>query len=69
MTPVLDCLTVREEDVLRLLCGGMGEREMARELGVSVFTIRAHKASARHKLRAASTPHAAAIYTAARARA
>ncbi len=68
MTPVLGSLTCREEAVLLLLAEGFGEREIAARLGVTVWTVRGHRASARRKLCACTTAQAVAIIVAARAR-
>jgi DNA-binding NarL/FixJ family response regulator len=36
-------LTNREREVLRLICGGFGEREIASELGISIKTVDTYK--------------------------
>jgi two-component system invasion response regulator UvrY len=38
-------LTTRELEVLALICRGLSARAMAAELGLSVFTVRAHRAN------------------------
>lgn len=43
-------LTMREIEVTRLLCRGLSEREIARELGVSAHTAHDHVRSVRRKL-------------------
>ena len=68
MTPTIAVLSCREEAVLDLLASGCGEREIAGRLRLTVFTIRAHKANARHKLNAATTTQAVAIFIAWRSR-
>lgn len=40
-----DRLTRREREVLQLLCRGLSARAIAAELGLSVFTVRVHRAS------------------------
>lgn len=67
MTPLVDALTEREEQVLLMLARGYGIREIAAELGVSQWTARHHRASARMKLEAANQTHAVAILMASRA--
>ena len=41
----LDALTVRERQVLLLLGTGVGNRELARELGIAERTVKAHVAN------------------------
>lgn len=67
MTPVLEQLTEREEQVLERIADGRSYREIGVELGIKWSTVRAHRDSARTKLGAASTPHAIAIFVRARA--
>lgn len=43
-------LTPREVEVTRLLCRGLSDREMARELGVSAHTVHDHVRAVRAKL-------------------
>jgi DNA-binding CsgD family transcriptional regulator len=38
-------LTARELDVLRLLCRGLSAREIATALGISPYTVAAHRAN------------------------
>lgn len=47
-------LTPREVEVTRLLCRGLAEREIARELGVSAHTVHDHVRAVRRKLSARS---------------
>lgn len=67
VTPLLACLTDREEAVLLLLSEGFSQREIGTRLGVSAWTVKAHRDNARRKLRASSTTHAVAILVRARA--
>jgi DNA-binding CsgD family transcriptional regulator len=61
MTPLLPELTAREEQVLLLLGEGFGLREIARSLGLSVWTVRDHRDNGKRKLCATTTTHAVAI--------
>ncbi|ASP40954.1 DNA-binding response regulator [Bacterioplanes sanyensis] len=45
-----DILSPREEDVLALLAEGMGNKEIARELDISVRTVEAHRMKIKQKL-------------------
>jgi two-component system nitrate/nitrite response regulator NarL len=45
-----DVLSPREEDVLALLAEGMGNKEIARELDISVRTVEAHRLKIKQKL-------------------
>ena len=45
-----DILSPREEDVLALLAEGMGNKEIARELDISVRTVEAHRLKIKQKL-------------------
>jgi DNA-binding NarL/FixJ family response regulator len=47
--------TPREREVLRLVWGGLSNREIADRLGISSRTIEAHRASLMKKLRVANT--------------
>lgn len=61
MTPLLVAITEREEEILLLLGEGLGEREIAVRLGISRWTVRAHRSNARRKLNAITTTQAVAI--------
>ena len=67
MTPIVESLTEREEQVLARIADGRSYREIGAALGIKFSTVRAHRDSARAKLGAASTPHAVAIFIRARA--
>lgn len=54
-------LTVREEQVLALVNGGASQIQVARELFVSLNTVKTHLRSIRHKLGAERTAEAAAV--------
>jgi len=47
-------LSIREREVLRLLAGGMTNREVASSLGISVRTAEFHRENIRRKLKAQS---------------
>lgn len=47
-------LTAREREIVRLLAGGKGNKEVAVELDISVKTVEAHRANIMHKLSLAS---------------
>jgi DNA-binding NarL/FixJ family response regulator len=55
-------LTSRERQVLQHLTGGMTDRRIGRELGVSEVTVRRHAATAARKLRAADREDAIAAF-------
>lgn len=48
--PAQQALSPRETDVLALLTEGMGNKEIARELGISVRTVEAHRLKIKQKL-------------------
>jgi DNA-binding CsgD family transcriptional regulator len=54
-------LTARERQVLTLLARGYTGEEVARELGVSAETVRAHVRNAVTKLRARTRLHAVVL--------
>ena len=54
--PKDDTLSSREQVVLRLLVQGMSNKEMARELGISVRTIETHRRNIKVKLNISTTP-------------
>jgi DNA-binding NarL/FixJ family response regulator len=49
-----DALTPRETDILRLVAEGLGNKQIARRLGVAVTTVRTHLSSVYEKLRVES---------------
>ncbi|MCX5172183.1 helix-turn-helix domain-containing protein [Streptomyces antibioticus] len=57
----LDQLTRREREVLLLLADGLGNRQLARELGIAERTVRAHLASVIQKLGVQSPLQAALV--------
>lgn len=61
MTPLCPALTTREEQVLLMLGDGLGLREIACTLGLSVWTVRDHRDNGKRKLAATTTTHAVAI--------
>jgi DNA-binding CsgD family transcriptional regulator len=69
MTPLTPVLSDREELVLLMLADGHGLREIADRLGVTVWTIRAHRDNAKRKLCVGTTTHAVAIVVRMRAEA
>jgi len=56
-----EALTAREDDVLRLLALGHGNKAIARELGIAIGTVKAHMKGIMQKLDAASRTEAASI--------
>jgi DNA-binding CsgD family transcriptional regulator len=54
-------LTAREREVLTLLARGYSGEEVARELGVSAETVRAHVRNSVTKLRARTRLHAVVL--------
>lgn len=61
MTPVLELLTHREEEVLALYAEGFGLREIAQQLALTERQVRRIKDRAREKLGASTTASAVAI--------
>lgn len=51
-----EALSTREQVVLRLLAGGMSNKEMARELDISVRTVETHRRNIKVKLDISTTP-------------
>lgn len=54
-------LTPREREVIRLLAGGLGNKEIAGRLNISEHTVKFHVAAILQKLNAASRAEAVAI--------
>lgn len=52
----LDMLTPREHDVLKLAVGGLLNKQMASELGISEITVKVHKRRVMEKMGADSLP-------------
>ena len=46
-----EALTARQLDIVRLVAAGLGNREIAEQLGVAVTTVRTHLSSVYEKLR------------------
>ncbi|MGH1428045.1 MAG: response regulator transcription factor [Arenicella sp.] len=51
-----DTLSSREQVVLKLLASGMSNKEMARELDISVRTVETHRRNIKNKLEISTTP-------------
>ena len=62
MTPLLEVITDREEEVLRLLARGHGTREIGALLGIAESTVLSHRENLRRKLDARNQTHAVTIY-------
>jgi DNA-binding NarL/FixJ family response regulator len=60
-TELIDDLTPREIEVLRMLAEGLGNREMAVKLGISDHTVKFHISSIFDKLNAASRTEAVTL--------
>lgn len=60
--PDLDALSVREAEVLRLLAGGLTDREIAETLTISTRTVETHVSSLLHKLGVRNRAEAARRY-------
>ena len=57
-------LTPREQQVAGLVAQGLQNSEVAKQLGLSLSTVKRHVQSAMTKLNAQNRAHLAAIYTA-----
>lgn len=51
-----DTLSLREQGVLKLLAQGMSNKEMARELDISIRTVETHRRNIKLKLEISTTP-------------
>lgn len=63
---VLDTLTTRERVILRMLAAGMGNRAVARSLGIQESTVKRHMSALLTKLGVASRLQAGLVAFAAR---
>jgi len=61
MTPLLPGITDREEAVVLLIADGLSHTEIATRLGITRWTVKAHRDNARRKLEARTTEHLVAI--------
>jgi DNA-binding NarL/FixJ family response regulator len=59
--PALDPLTPREREVLDLVARGASDREIAQELVISLYTVKAHMRSILNKLQVSSRRQAAQL--------
>ena len=50
-------LTAREQDILLLIWSGFKNKEIGRELRISVKTVEAHRANMMKKMRVSNTAH------------
>ncbi len=57
-------LTRQQIDVIRLICEGCEDHEIAQRLGISFFAVRSSIRAIRERLNARNKAHAAAIWTA-----
>jgi len=64
MTVLVDreALTYREKQVMRLVCEGLRDHEIAWVLGVSKHTVNSHVRRILHVLKARNRTHAVAVY-------
>jgi DNA-binding CsgD family transcriptional regulator len=60
-TPVAAVLSVREQEVLRLVADGLSLREIGEQLAIAEATVRTHLANANRKLGARNRAHAVAL--------
>jgi len=57
----VDRLTQREREIVRALAGGASDKEIAKELHLSVNTVRSHVQNAIRRMGARSREHAVAL--------
>jgi two-component system nitrate/nitrite response regulator NarL len=62
-TSKLSALSPREQDILRGIAGGQGNKEIARTLGIAETTVKIHVQHILRKLNVSSRVHAAVIAT------
>jgi len=55
-------LTLREREVMHLICDGLTPKEIALHLGVSLHTVKSHLKGAHRKLGARNGKHAVALF-------
>lgn len=60
-SPILEPLTARERQVLDLVARGASDREIAHELVISVYTVKAHMRSILNKLQVSNRQQAARL--------
>lgn len=58
-----DLLTPREQEVLQLMAAGRVQKEIARELGMGLSTVKGHRRAIREKLGAATSEQAVHLAT------
>ena len=58
----MEQLTFRETEVIKLLCLGYSNFEIAKELFISIHTVKAHVSSIIYKFEAKNRTHAIYLY-------
>jgi len=61
---IKDRLSLREQEILRMIEGGLANKEIARQLSITVATVKNHVHRILYKMEAPSRGHAAALYRA-----
>jgi DNA-binding NarL/FixJ family response regulator len=49
-TPINECISQREREIVRLIAEGQNNREIASSLGISIKTVETHRANVMRKL-------------------